>query len=272
MIRNSLARDDGFRPDCHLNEGSYPVRYLISYFLAALFLVSPTLLAEEEIRRVTVGINHAPPYRISTENGETGLYVEIFNEIAKRIDWEVRYLEAPFRRILRMMEEGEVDIMLGPLKTRERENIMAFVAPVFPPERKLFFYHRDENRIDQYDDLYGKRIGVLDGASYFEAFDTDQKLDKESVVRYENLMQMLIVDRVDVVVAPELVGRYMSGRAGAAILISPFQVPGEHSYIAVAKTSPVSSHHEKIMQAFEQIRENGVYEKLISEYRDPAAK
>lgn len=40
-------------------------------------------------------------------------------------------MEAPFRRLLRMMEEGYIDIMLGPLKTSEREKVMAFVAPVF---------------------------------------------------------------------------------------------------------------------------------------------
>lgn len=248
-------------------EGHSPVRHLISCFFIALLLASPSAFAADERRSVTVGINHAPPYRVSTEDGTTGLYVEIFNEIAQRIDWDVRYVEAPFRRILLMMEEGEIDVMLGPLKTEERERVMAFVAPVFPPERKLFFYHRDENRIEEYDDLYGKKVGVLAGASYFEAFDADEKLDKEPAARYENLMRMLERDRVDVVVAPELVGRYTVTELNADISISSYQVPGEHSYIAISRTSPVLSHQDEITRVYEQIREEGIYDRLVKGYR-----
>lgn len=244
------------------------MRHLVSCFLVTLFLASHSAFAAGERRSVTVGINHAPPYRVSTEDGATGLYVEIFNEIAQRINWDVRYVEAPFRRILLMMEEGQIDVMLGPLKTEERERVMAFVAPVFPPERKLFFYHRDENRIEEYDDLYGKKVGVLAGASYFEAFDADEKLDKEPAARYENLMRMLERDRVDVVVAPELVGRHTVNELDADVSISSYQVPGEHSYIAISRTSPLLSHQDEITRIYEQIREEGTYDKLVRGYRD----
>ncbi len=219
-----------------------------------------------------MGINHAPPYRVVSDDGVTGLYIDIFNEIAARIGWDVRYVEAPFRRVLLMMEKGEVDVMLGPLKTEERERMMAFVAPVFPPERKLFFYYRDENRITEYDDLYGKRIGVLAGGNYFDKFDSDEELTKEPIARYKNLMQMLQVDRVDVVIAPELVGRHTVSQLNINVSVSPYQVPGEHSYIAIARTSPVLSRQDQVNQTFEQIRRDGTYDKLVMGYRDHASK
>ncbi|MFC6683149.1 transporter substrate-binding domain-containing protein [Marinobacter koreensis] len=53
--------------------------------------------------------------------------------MARLLGWQVRFREAPFRRVLLMMEQGEVDIMLGPLKTPEREKKLAYVAPAFPP-------------------------------------------------------------------------------------------------------------------------------------------
>ncbi|WP_246166730.1 transporter substrate-binding domain-containing protein [Marinobacter salinexigens] len=113
---------------------------------------------------VTVGANHAPPYRILEGGKQTGLYLDIFEQVAERLGWEVLYREAPFRRVLRMMQMGEVDIMLGPLRTPDRESLMEFVAPAFPPERRLFFYLDESNRINRYSDLKGKRIGVLEGA------------------------------------------------------------------------------------------------------------
>lgn len=240
--------------------------------MAGLALASPLASAADEAPAVTVGINHAPPYRVVTEDGVTGLYVEIFNEIADRVGWQVRYVEAPFRRVLLMMEEGDVDVMLGPLKTEEREQVMAFVAPVFPPERKLFFYHREENRITGYEDLYGKKIGVLAGASYFERFNMDEELTKEPISRYENLMRMLEMGRVDVVVAPELVGRHTLSQLDIDVAVSPYQVPGEHSYIAISRTSPLFSRQEEISQVFEKIRQDGTYDKLVTGYRGQASK
>lgn len=244
------------------------MRYLIFCLMAGLVLASPQVSAENDGHSVTVGINHAPPYRVVSDEGVTGLYVDIFNEIAGRIGWDVRYVEAPFRRVLLMMEEGEVDVMLGPLKLEKREQVMAFVAPVFPPERKLFFYHREENRITEYGDLYGKKIGVLSGASYFDRFDNDENLTKEPIARYENLMRMLEIGRVDVVVAPELVGRYTVNNLDVDVSVSPYQVPGERSYIAISRNSPVLSRQDQVNRVFEQIRQDGTYDRLIMGYLD----
>ena len=221
---------------------------------------------------ITVGANHAPPYRILQGGERTGLYVEIFEEIAERLGWEVHYREAPFRRVLRMVQQGEVDVMLGPLETEERSELIEFVAPAFPPERRLFFYLNKEHRIERYADLYGRAIGVLEGASYFPRFDDDEDLLKEPAPRYENLMLMLQKGRVDVVIAPELVGLYAVEKLGLDIEVSPFFVPGERSYIAVAKNSPVIQYADDIRAALKLIEMEGIHEDLVLKYLDRAAE
>ena len=221
---------------------------------------------------ITVGANHAPPYRILEGGERTGLYVEIFEEIAERLGWEVHYREAPFRRVLRMVQQGEVDVMLGPLETEERAELIEFVAPAFPPERRLFFYLNKEHRIERYADLYGRAIGVLEGASYFPRFDDDEDLLKEPAPRYENLMLMLQKGRVDVVIAPELVGLYAVEKLGLDIEVSPFFVPGERSYIAVAKNSPVIQYADDIRAALKLIEMEGIHEDLVLKYLDRAAE
>lgn len=225
-----------------------------------------------EALTVTVGANHAPPYRIIEGGERTGLYVDIFEEIADRLGWKVRYREAPFRRVLRMVQQGEVDVMLGPLETEERAELMEFVAPAFPPERKLFFYSSSEHRIERYSDLYGRAIGVLEGASYFSRFDDDEKLLKEPAPRYENLMLMMQKGRVDVVIAPELVGLYAVEKLGLDMEVSPFFVPGERSYIAVAKSSPVLKYADDIRAALKLIEMEGIYEDLVLKYLGRAAE
>lgn len=225
-----------------------------------------------EALTVTVGANHAPPYRIIQGRERAGLYVEIFEEIADRLGWKVRYREAPFRRVLRMVQQGEVDVMLGPIQTEDRADLMEFVAPAFPPERRLFFYLDEEHSIQRYADLYGKAVGVLEGASYFPRFDNDEKLLKESAPRYENLMLMMEKGRVDVVIAPELVGLYVVERLGLDVGVSPFFMPGERSYIAVAKNSPALQYADDIRAALKLIELEGIHENLVLKYMDRTAK
>lgn len=245
---------------------------LISALMLAL-LLQPAMANDSSASdplMVTVGVNHAPPYRIVDGDQKTGLYVDIFREIANRLGWQLRFVEAPFRRVLLMAQQGHVDVMLGPLETGERAEYLEFVAPAFPPERKLFFYMDEAHRIDRYSDLGEKRIGVLSGASYFPRFDADDQLIKESAPRYENLMRMLAKGRVDVVIAPELVGLYTIKELDLAVSVSPFFVPGTRSYIAVSRSSPVMAYADDIRAALKLIVMEGIHEDLVLKYLEQA--
>lgn len=241
-----------------------------------MLLWAPGVLSQQgtetvEPLTVTVGVDHSPPYRILEPSQKSGLYLELFEEIADRLGWRVQYREAPFRRILLLMRRGEVDVMLGPLRTEEREEFMTFVAPAFPPERRLFFYLNESNRIERYSDLPGKVIGILEGARYFTRFDNDQALHKESAAHYENLMMMLQRGRVDVVVAPELVGLYTLRAQGIEANISPFFVPGDRSWIAVSNQSPARRYAEDIRAALKLIEREGIREDLVLKYQEQKA-
>ncbi|WP_417512648.1 substrate-binding periplasmic protein [Marinobacter sp.] len=249
------------------------MRVLIAVIFSVMALSADAQQGTETVRAltVTVGANHAPPYRIIEGARPTGLYVEIFQEITDRLGWKTHYREAPFRRVLKMISLGEVDVMLGALDTSGRDEQMVFVAPAFPPERKLFLYIDDSSRIERYADLYDKTIGVLEGSSYFTRFDNDERLHKEAAPRYENLMLMMEKGRVDVVVVPELVGLYTVRELGLSVKVSPFFVPGERSWIAVARNSPVLEYSDDIRAALKLIEAEGIYEDLVLKYMDQYA-
>ncbi|AMQ88925.1 substrate-binding periplasmic protein [Marinobacter sp. LQ44] len=253
------------------------VRNLRLRLVSLLLLFAMPVLAQQgtetvEPLTVTVGVNHSPPYRILDASHKSGLYLEIFEEIADRLGWQVRYREAPFRRVLLMLQKGEVDVMLGPLRTDGREDYMTFVAPAFPPERRLFFYLDDEHRITRYSDLYGRTVGVLDGATYFSRFDRDGDLIKESAPHYENLMRMMEKGRVDVVIAPELVGLYTVSQMQIPAQVSPFFVPGERSWIAVSDKSPALKYVDDIRAALKLIEREGIKENLVLKYLEQPAQ
>lgn len=225
-----------------------------------------------EPQTVTVGISHTPPYRVVENGVRSGLYVDVFEAITAHLGWTVRYREAPIRRALLLIQQGEVDVVLGPRRTEDREQYLDYAIPAFSSERHLFFYQTDTQRIERYEDLYGRVIGVVEGASYFPRFDADEKILKESAPRYENLMLMLERGRVDVVVAPEVVGQYTANRLGLRVSVSPFSVPGERRYIAVSKYSAVHDYVDDLRHALELDELDAIYRKHAADYLDKAAQ
>lgn len=223
---------------------------------------------EAKSQTVTVGINNAPPYRVIQGDAAEGLDVAVFEAISRQLGWTVRYREAPIRRGLMLAEQGDVDVLLGPKRTAGREQYLDFVIPAFPSERLLFFYQTGTQRIDTYEDLYGRIIGVLEGASYFPRFDADQGIMKESATKYTNLMRMLEHGRIDVVIAPEVVGRYTAQRLGMDVSVSPFSVAGKRRYIAVSKNSPLHDHTDDLRNAYSLGELDQIYRERVANYLD----
>jgi polar amino acid transport system substrate-binding protein len=162
-----------------------------------------------------------------------------------------------------------VDILLGPQRTDARSRFLALVDPLFPPEPKLFFYLSPDHEVRRYEDLAGKRIGVLDKASYFTEFDKDDSLIKEPAPHYENLMLMLEKDRVDVVIAPELIGVDASRSTGVNARVAPYRVPGSESFLVISRQSPLIEQTDRIHQAVAELKDSGVIQELMAQYRTP---
>lgn len=237
-------------------------RLLIAAYAALLFALPAAATT------VAVAVNHSPPYRIVSDNEFSGFYIEVFNAVAEELGWTVEYRAMPFRRILWMMENGHADIMLGALPTAERLEYMDFTVPAFPPEPKRFFHRAGETTVTDYGDLQGKVIGVLRGSSYSGRFDNDPELNREAGVSYPILFGMLAADRLDLVVAPELVGRHTAAEASDEILVAPYTIMGTRSFIAISRHSDIMDKREKLRGALNRLRGNGTFQRIHQRYTD----
>lgn len=235
--------------------------------IACCFLYSLSLLANPiNPTPVIIAINDAPPYRIVTDTGVSGFYVEVIEAIGKELDWEIKYRVVPFRRALKMVEEGDADLMLGPVRKPERELYMDYSVPAFPAERRLFFYKEAANKIFKYDDLKGKKIGVLRGSVYFEPFDSDVDLQKEAGTNYENLLNMLNRGHLHTVIIPELLSVKLIQKLKIDVNASPFFVPGETSYIGISKKSRILSQIDDIKLCLKKLKSSPQYEDILLKY------
>jgi polar amino acid transport system substrate-binding protein len=145
---------------------------------------------------------------------------------------------------------------------------MDFSIPAFPPEPKRFFHHVGEATVIDYSDLRGKVIGVLRGSTYSDRFDSDPELIREGGVSYRILMGMLAANRLDLVVAPELVGRHTAAQVSGDIRIAPYTIMGTHSFIAISRHSDIMDRREELQKALTRIRGNGTFQGIHQRYND----
>ena len=131
-----------------------------------LFLTIPISASETEDAPVVVGW-YEDAYNITGENGErSGYGYEYQQAVAAYTGWTYQYKKAGWSDLLKMMEEGQIDLMSGVSYTDERAEKMLF-SELPMGEEKYYLYadlvHTDISASDL-NTLNGKKIGLLEGS------------------------------------------------------------------------------------------------------------
>lgn len=104
-------------------------------FFTALLLILIGLLparAADPARVLIYGDAAYPPYSYVEQGQFRGLYVEALREIAQGLapDYEIELRPVPWRRGLRMLEQGEALVLFPPYRRAEREYIARYSPPL----------------------------------------------------------------------------------------------------------------------------------------------
>ncbi len=190
----------------------------------------------------------------SAEGG--GPNLDIVRTIAERLEIKLVLLQAPFKRRLLMMANGEIDILVGLVKHPDREDYIHFVEPAYKSRSDaVFFVPRNKaDRITRYEDLYGLTIGTTIGAWYSPRFDTDEKIRKEPVPKGELNLNKLLLGRIDAVIFPEGAGIDLGYKMGISdqIEIAIFRFNRiKNIHIGISKNSNIMkkmTHYEGLIR------------------------
>ncbi|WP_395502893.1 substrate-binding periplasmic protein [Ectopseudomonas mendocina] len=161
-----------------------------------------------------------PPFRMDDENGQLqGLDIDLLAELSRRTGLHFEVQRAPWARGLAALEQGSADLMTGLARTPERERYIRYLdVPYYACSPRFYASPALAMRLNDYASLRGLRIGYVLESVYFQPFDDDRSLDKVGVSSEQQLLDMLVRGRLDVLVgtdcqvdyallAPELAGR-----------------------------------------------------------------
>ncbi|MFW9997646.1 MAG: substrate-binding periplasmic protein [Candidatus Odinarchaeota archaeon] len=224
--------------------------------------ISFQLVAAEPLRIATL---LTAPVGFLTDDGQpTGLYYEIGNLIAETAGLDYTNEVVPFARVLAGLEDGDVDLGLVILRDQNPK-----LVPVhYIHDLKNVVFSRKGTRFESLADLHGKVVAQTRGTSYDKNFDLDQEIEKYYVVDGEQGLTMLMHDRVDAYIGPELPTMYSAQRLG--------YTRDDFDDLLVLNTSPLWAHVSAatvdaatiaaLNKAIETLHAEGKIQQLIDKY------
>jgi len=242
-----------------------------------LLLISNGSQAAVAITKVSLAVDHGPPYSQISENGEiTGAIVDIFQVMQQQLDFKLELVGCPFSRCIRMLEQGEVNAMGGLILTPERQEQMHFVTPPYMVITSSFvFYARHESELEvkSYDDLYGKKIAIMRGAAYFKRFNNDDKLLKVPVLTEKTAIDLLVKGRVDLVVGIESTTDHamsvLNQPANKLVKMDYRYSDTIYGFLALSKSFANTDIAQRIDAELKKMADSGELSKLVAPYKLP---
>jgi len=222
---------------------------------------------------IKVGIDHWPPYSIinkDTLNYQvSGIDINLIKVLGDHLDSELILIKCPFKRCLRMIESGDLDMLSSLQKTPEREVYMHFLAPNYYSSNKVFYMLRRLNRsIETYKDLYKLSIGVTLGHHNEAKFDGDAQLDKHHVSETHQLYKMLLNERLDTFIGVETSVDYFLHERNLKQQIekASFGFEGTKGYLAISKKSWLIKEESKLTSKLKDMINNGDVNTMTFEF------
>lgn len=224
----------------------------------------PVGLVDEEI---TVASNIAyPPFEFSPRHGPEGFDIDLMNEIADRVGFEVEYENVPFDELLRGLNTELYDVAISAMTiTSAREQQVDFSDPYFNADQCLLVASYSD--VESVDDLAEATVGVqLGTAGQIEA---QALINAERVGRgvtfrtIEDAFAALQAGQVEGVIYDLAAAQAAVEESDGRLRIVETVPTGDQYGIAFPQDSALV---EPINEALAEIKADGTYEEIYERW------
>ena len=237
---------------------------MMKYLFYLLFLFSCySSLALAHKNELIIATFIDPPFVDLVDNQLVGEHIEIAKLLAASVGLQPVFIRCPFARCLTMAKRGQADMILGIRKLPEREKELIFLDPPYMVQYypiRFFVLSSKKIIINGFDDLNELSIGILRGGSYFELFDNNKSISKVELTSREQLVNMLLRDRIDTFI----------GREESILPLLPLEEYQQkfslanyqynkavNSYIAISKHSDIKFYTERLSEQLQNLVTSG---------------
>lgn len=227
-----------------------------------------------EGKKIILATSPYAPYIIFNRksNHVEGIDIDLLREILIRRGYELVAYITPWDTALRMIREGVCDLIPNISRDAEREKTMNFSAS-YRNEESFGFYVRSDSgiRIGRLEDLKGKRVGIIQGYTYFPAFDRDVSIHKDASINEETLFKRLVKGQVEAVIMERYSGDYHlnSSQKGQGLQRGSYveTVHRENvSNMAFTRARDMGDVIGIFNEGFKELQQDGTLDRIVKKY------
>jgi len=228
---------------------------------------------ECNVLRVAGTSNWEPVAYINQETHKpTGIAYDFSKIVGEKLNIPVEVdADLPWKRVLRKLKFGEIDMTAGIYWTKERATLYQYTSPIFTNNVRVFVVKGKEFPFEKLEDLIGRVGGVPLGGSFGEEFDTfarKHKLKLESVERRKQLVTKTLLGRNDYFIQDYLDGMRYLNKAGlqGQIVALPYPLSITNVYFAISRKSPCLVIVPQINAIINKANQDGTLQTIINKY------
>jgi len=237
--------------------------------LGILLLASLSPLAQAE--RLRIVSDDWAPYIYQEDGQAKGLHFEVASEVFKRLNIDVDWVFMPWKRCLAMVEEGQVDGILGLFRRPAREAFILYPDEPLSQVRFVLFQARARpHQVNTLQDLEGLTVGTSPGYNYSPEFNTASYFRREPGPTHAANLGKLALGRVDLVVTDLQAGRYLLRRLNLEQQIEPLPlvIGNEPQYLGLARKQGREGLAQAFADTLRQFKREPAYAAIMARYAE----
>lgn len=219
---------------------------------------------EKENKKLYVGTNaEFEPFEYREGGNIVGFDIELIGEISKLINKDIEVEDMAFDGLLPALQTKKIDLIIaGMTATEERKKFVNFSESYYKSQQAIVV-NKDENGINNFDNLIGKEVGVVLG---YTGDIIVSEIANVKVQRYnatsESIMALKSKKVQAVVLDYEPAKNYSAQNPELKLIETDSQ--SEEYAIAIRKED--TQLLDDINKALATLKENGTYDALLNKY------
>ena len=219
---------------------------------------------EKENKKLYVGTNaEFEPFEYREGENIVGFDIELIGEISKLINKDIEFEDMAFDGLLPALQTKKIDLIIaGMTATEERKKFVNFSESYYKSQQAIVV-NKDENGINNFDNLIGKEVGVVLG---YTGDIIVSEMANVKIQRYNATSEAIMAlksKKVQAVVLDYEPAKNYSAQNPELKLIETDSQSEEYA-IAIRKED--TQLLNDINKALATLKENGTYDALLNKY------
>lgn len=220
----------------------------------------------EKVLKVGVNADFAP-FEFQDENGKEyqGFDMDLIRAIGKEMGYEVEIQNLGFDGLIPALQGKNIDVIISGMTINdERKQNVLFSDPYYQSGLTMVV-RSDEQRIQKFQDLKGKKVAVQIGTTSAEEVKKIEGVEIKELNTPADCFMELKAGGVDAVVNDRPVNDYYITKNGAqGVKALDERLTAEDYGIAIGKDN--KELQQKINDALQKLKENGEYDKIFAKW------